>query len=133
MEVSVQEAETMNGAENKTKNRPIKEDEKEEAVEAPSSQAMEYYLKHRINEKLTKEDVIVEVVEHVYPVDFVILYIKENEKRSFILGTLFLITAKAVIKFDKGTITLRSGKNKISFNRIHESLCKDEKGIKNDI
>nr|GFA26239.1 retrotransposon protein, putative, Ty3-gypsy subclass [Tanacetum cinerariifolium] len=44
----------MNGAKNKTKNRPIKEDEKEEAVEAPSSQAMEYYLKHRINEKLTK-------------------------------------------------------------------------------
>ncbi|GJY40734.1 hypothetical protein Tco_0428004 [Tanacetum coccineum] len=41
--------------------------------------------------------------------------------------------AKAVIKFDKGTITLRSGKSKISFHRIHESLCKDEKGIKNDI
>ncbi|GJU61182.1 hypothetical protein Tco_1238948 [Tanacetum coccineum] len=59
--------------------------------------------------------------------------IKENEKRPFILGTPFLTTAKAVIKFDKGTITLRSGKNKISFNRIPESLCKDEKGIKNDI
>ncbi|GJT04168.1 hypothetical protein Tco_0838630 [Tanacetum coccineum] len=41
--------------------------------------------------------------------------------------------AKAVIKFDKGTITLRSGKSKISFHRIHESLCKNEKGIKNDI
>ncbi|GKE98371.1 hypothetical protein Tco_0021722 [Tanacetum coccineum] len=52
------------------------------------------------------EDVLVEVAEHVYP---------------------------AVIKFDKGTITLRSGKSKISFNRIPESLCKDEKGIKNDI
>ncbi|GJU32396.1 hypothetical protein Tco_1175985 [Tanacetum coccineum] len=33
------------------------------------------------------EDVLVEVVEHVYPVDFVILDIKENEKRPFILGT----------------------------------------------
>ncbi|GJS90462.1 hypothetical protein Tco_0773098 [Tanacetum coccineum] len=79
------------------------------------------------------EDVLVEVAEHVYPVDFVILDIKENEKRPFILGTSFLTTAKAVIKFDKGTITLRSGKSKISFNMIHESLCKDEKGIKNDI
>ncbi|GJW17714.1 MAK10-like protein [Tanacetum coccineum] len=79
------------------------------------------------------EDVLVEVAEHVHPVDFVILDIKENEKRPIILGTPFLTTAKAVIKFDKGTITLRSGKNKISFNRIHESLCKDEKGIKNDI
>ncbi|GKC77822.1 reverse transcriptase domain-containing protein, partial [Tanacetum coccineum] len=67
------------------------------------------------------------------PVDFVILEIKENKKRPFILGTPFLTTAKVVIMFDKGTITLRSGKSKISFHRIPESLCKDEKGIKNDI
>ncbi|GJW56512.1 zinc finger, CCHC-type containing protein [Tanacetum coccineum] len=60
------------------------------------------------------EDVLVEVVEHVYPVDFVILDIKENEKRPFILGTPFLTTAKALIKFDKGTITLRSVKSKAS-------------------
>ncbi|GJS74523.1 MAK10-like protein [Tanacetum coccineum] len=79
------------------------------------------------------EDVLVKVAEHVYPVDFVILDIKEDEKRPFILGTPFLTTAKAVIKFDKGTITLKSGKSKISFHRIPESLCKVEKGIKNDI
>ncbi|GJS39380.1 ribonuclease H-like domain-containing protein [Tanacetum coccineum] len=66
-------------------------------------------------------------------VDFVILDIKEDEKRPFILGTPFLTTAKAVIKFDKGTITLRSGKSKISFHRILESLCKIERGVKNDI
>ncbi|GJR00106.1 reverse transcriptase domain-containing protein [Tanacetum coccineum] len=79
------------------------------------------------------EDVLVEVAEHVYPVDFVILDIKEDEKRPFILGTQFLTTAKVVIKFDKGTITLRSGNSKVSFHRIPESLCKGEKGIKNDI
>ncbi|GJY42303.1 zinc finger, CCHC-type containing protein [Tanacetum coccineum] len=79
------------------------------------------------------EDVLMEVAERVYPVDFVILDIKESEKRPFILLTPFLTTAKAMIKFDKGTITLRSVKNKISFYRIPESLCKDEKGIKNDI
>ncbi|GJS25156.1 MAK10-like protein [Tanacetum coccineum] len=56
------------------------------------------------------EDVLVDVVGYVYPVDFVILDIKEYEKRPFIIGTPFLITAKAVIKFDKGTITLRSRK-----------------------
>ncbi|GJV36110.1 MAK10-like protein [Tanacetum coccineum] len=56
------------------------------------------------------KDVLVEVAEHVYPVDFIILDIKENEKRPFILETPFLTTAKVVIKFDKGTITLRSGK-----------------------
>ncbi|GKE14887.1 zinc finger, CCHC-type containing protein, partial [Tanacetum coccineum] len=142
IEVSIKEAETRNRAENKTKNKPIKKAEKEEAGEAPSSQLVEYYLKHMINEKLIKglvdnnrnsKGVLVEVAGHVYPVNFVILDIKENEKRPFILGTPFLKTANAMIKFDKGTITLRSGKSKISFLRIPESLCKDEKGIKNDI
>nr|GEW13741.1 hypothetical protein [Tanacetum cinerariifolium] len=69
------------------------------------------------------DDVFVEVVDHVYPVGFVILYIKEDENRPFILGTPFLTIAKAVNKFYKGTITLRSGKSKISFHRIPESLC----------
>ncbi|GJT43532.1 MAK10-like protein [Tanacetum coccineum] len=79
------------------------------------------------------EDILVDVAKHVYPMDFVILDIKEDEKRSFILGTPFLTTAKAVIKFDKGAITLRSGKSKISFHRILESLCKIERGVNNDI
>ncbi|GJV45463.1 zinc finger, CCHC-type containing protein [Tanacetum coccineum] len=77
-------------------------------------------------------DILVEVVEHVYPMYFVILDIKEDEKRPLILGTPFLTTTKAVIKFDKGTITLRSGKSKISFHMIPESLSKIEKGVKND-
>ncbi|GJV41285.1 MAK10-like protein [Tanacetum coccineum] len=68
------------------------------------------------------ENVLVEIAVHVYPMDFVILDIKEDEKRPFILGTPFLTTAKVMIKFDKGTITLRSGKSKISFHRIPESL-----------
>ncbi|GJZ33003.1 reverse transcriptase domain-containing protein [Tanacetum coccineum] len=79
------------------------------------------------------EDVLVEVAEDVYPVDFVVLHIKENKKRPFILGTPFLTTVKAAIKFDKGKITLRSGKSKISFHRIPDSPCMTEKGVKNDI
>nr|GEX71662.1 hypothetical protein [Tanacetum cinerariifolium] len=79
------------------------------------------------------EDVLVDIFEHVYPVDFVILDIKEDKKRLFILGLPFLRTAKAVIKFDKGTVTLRSGKSKISFHTIPEPFCKIERGVKNDI
>nr|GEU32946.1 hypothetical protein [Tanacetum cinerariifolium] len=79
------------------------------------------------------EDALVDVAGFVYPVDFIILDIKEDEKRPFILGTPFLTTAKTVIKFDKGTITLRSRKGKIRFHRILKSLCKIERGIKNDI
>ncbi|GKA23740.1 hypothetical protein Tco_0709773 [Tanacetum coccineum] len=50
------------------------------------------------------EDILVEVSEHVYPVDFVILDIKEDEKRPFILGTPFLTTAKAIEKGVKNDI-----------------------------
>ncbi|GJX64366.1 reverse transcriptase domain-containing protein [Tanacetum coccineum] len=187
MEVSVKDAETKNGVENKTKNKPIKKAEKEEAMEAPrvrlgkikentfnlspKGPVYEAILKKKITKKedirgnfeipcnigglkginalvdqgsdvnaislstyvkLTDErpaemdirlslashsyiyplgiaeDVLVEVAGHVYPVYFIVLDIKENKKRPFILGTPFLITAKAVIKFVKGTITLRS-------------------------
>ncbi|GJW76097.1 reverse transcriptase domain-containing protein [Tanacetum coccineum] len=79
------------------------------------------------------EYVLVEVAKHVYPIDFMILDIRENEKRPFILGTPFLTMAKAAIKFDKGTITLRFGKSKISFHRIPNSPGMTEKGVKNDI
>ncbi|GKC36053.1 reverse transcriptase domain-containing protein [Tanacetum coccineum] len=79
------------------------------------------------------KDVLVEVAEHVYSEDFVVLDIKENKKRHFILGTPFLTTAKAVINFDKGTITLITGKSKISFHRIPDSPCMTKKGVKNDI
>ncbi|GJV17874.1 MAK10-like protein [Tanacetum coccineum] len=193
-EMPVKEVEKMNEVENGDGNKSIETSENEEAVEAPGSQPIAYYLKHKINEKLIKglvnnnrfnnsrsgtrvgkkkgkeykvlpggpaydailkkkitkkediggnfkipcsignlkhvnalvdqgsdyiyplgiaEDVLVEVAEHIFSVDFVILDIKENEKRPFILGTPFLTTAKATIKFDTGTITLRSGKSKI--------------------
>ncbi|GKA12431.1 hypothetical protein Tco_0691977 [Tanacetum coccineum] len=148
--MSVKEAETKNGADNRIKNEPIKRDEKEEAVEAPSSQPVEYYLKHMINEKLieglvdntrgTVYEAILkkkitkkEDIRGNFEIPCNIGDIKKDEKKPFILGTPFLTTAKAVIKFDKGTITLRSGKSKISFHRIPESLCKVKKGIKNDI
>ncbi|GJY87586.1 MAK10-like protein [Tanacetum coccineum] len=79
------------------------------------------------------EDVLVEVAEHIFLIDFVILDIKENEKRPFILGTPFLTIAKASIKFDTGTITLRLGKNKVSFHRMPDPSNVTDKGVKNNI
>nr|GEU60020.1 reverse transcriptase domain-containing protein [Tanacetum cinerariifolium] len=57
------------------------------------------------------EDVLVEVAENVYHVKFVILDLKEDEKRPFTLGTPFLTTPRP----------------------ISESLCKIERGVKNNI
>nr|GEW31405.1 hypothetical protein [Tanacetum cinerariifolium] len=151
----LKEAEKENEAENGTKNKPIKSDEKEctqageeDAVEVPSSQPVRKLTDERpaktdirlslaihvyIYPLEVAEDVLVDVAGYVYPVDFVIPDIKEDEKRPFIVGTSFLTTTKAVIKFDKGTVTLRSGKSKMSFYMILESICKIERGIKIDI
>ncbi|GJW65864.1 reverse transcriptase domain-containing protein [Tanacetum coccineum] len=110
------------------------EDEKVE--EAPSSQIVGYYLKHKINKKLVEGFVKNQNFNDsllATRIDFVILDIKEDEKRPFILGTPFLTTTKAVIKFDKRTLTLRSGKSKVSFHMIPDHLCRIKKGIKNDI
>ncbi|GKC65301.1 MAK10-like protein, partial [Tanacetum coccineum] len=54
------------------------------------------------------EDVLIDIVGYVYLVDFVILDIEEDKSKPFILGTPFLTTAKTEIRFDKGTITLKS-------------------------
>ncbi|GKB77421.1 reverse transcriptase domain-containing protein, partial [Tanacetum coccineum] len=62
------------------------------------------------------KDVLVEVTGFVYPVDFMILDIKEDVKKPLILGTPFLTTARAEIKFDKVTISLRSGKSTVQFH-----------------
>ncbi|GJT23484.1 retrovirus-related pol polyprotein from transposon TNT 1-94 [Tanacetum coccineum] len=79
------------------------------------------------------EDVLIDIAGYVYPVDFVILNIEEDENKPFILGSPFLTTAKAKFRFDKGTITLKSGKNKINFLKIPESSCKIKKKTKEDI
>ncbi|GJU30823.1 reverse transcriptase domain-containing protein [Tanacetum coccineum] len=62
------------------------------------------------------EDLLVEIAGFVYPVDFVILDIKEDRKKPFILGTPFPTTTRAEIKFDKGIIALKSGRNKVIFD-----------------
>ncbi|GKC98175.1 reverse transcriptase domain-containing protein [Tanacetum coccineum] len=79
------------------------------------------------------EYVLIDVAGHVYPMDFVILDIKEDENKPFILGTPLLTTAKDEIRFDKEKITLKSGKNRINLFKRPKSLCRDEKETKNDI
>lgn len=48
------------------------------------------------------EDVLIKVVDLVFPVDFVVLDIKTDVGRPFVLGKLFLTTAKVVLRFEKG-------------------------------
>nr|GEZ32613.1 hypothetical protein [Tanacetum cinerariifolium] len=82
-----------------------------------------------LKKKITKK----EGSQLYIPHRFVILDVKEDKKKPYILGTPFLTTAKAKIRFDKGAITLKSGKNKINFFKILESLCRVEEGTKSDM
>ncbi|GKE09201.1 hypothetical protein Tco_1412752 [Tanacetum coccineum] len=54
MKMPVKEVETKDEAKNRARNESIKTPKSEEVVEAPSSQPVAYYLKHKINEKLIK-------------------------------------------------------------------------------
>nr|GEW96512.1 hypothetical protein [Tanacetum cinerariifolium] len=73
--------------EDEAENEPTRKAGKKETTEVPSSQPVEYYLKHKINKRLIEG----------------------------LVGNH------------------RSGKHKISFHRIPESLCKIERGVKNEI
>nr|GEV35180.1 hypothetical protein [Tanacetum cinerariifolium] len=57
----------------------------------------------------------------------------EARIKPFILGTPFLTTAKAVIIFEKGTITLKSSKNKIDFVKVPALPSELEKSVEDDL
>ncbi|GJV33641.1 hypothetical protein Tco_1394041 [Tanacetum coccineum] len=117
--------------ENVTKNK------EEEPAGVSSSHAEGYYLKHRINEKLIEGLVENQRLTDKRPAETDIRLSLASHSYISPLGiaddVLVDIPAKAVIKFDKGTITLKSGKSKIGFHRIPEPHCRIEKGIKNNI
>ncbi|GJZ87185.1 hypothetical protein Tco_0658795 [Tanacetum coccineum] len=89
----------------------------EELVKIPRSQPVGYYLKHKINEKFIEG----------------LIDKRKDENKPFILGRPILTMTKEMIRLDKGTITLKSSKNKINFFKRPESLCRVEKETKNDI
>ncbi|GJS67278.1 MAK10-like protein [Tanacetum coccineum] len=83
------------------------------------------------------EDVLVEIAGFIYHVDFLILDIKEDRKRSFILGTPFLTTAKAEIRikfhqekeleFNQWRVKMFNAKN--SATTREDVTLKDEGGV----
>ncbi|GJZ67409.1 putative reverse transcriptase domain-containing protein [Tanacetum coccineum] len=88
-------------------------------LEMPMSQPIGYYLKHEINKK-TIEGL---VDNHKY----------NDSLLATHLGTPFLTTAKAEIKFDKGIMTIRAGNCKIRFVRTLEHPSKIEESIEGDL
>ena len=73
------------------------------------------------------EDVLVKVDKFIFPVDFVVLDMKEDHDVSLILGRPFLATGKAFIDVHRGELTLRVNEEEVIFNIYQSMKFPDEK------
>ena len=67
------------------------------------------------------EDVLIKVGKFIFPVDFVVINIKEHKQVPLLLGRPFLTTGVALIDIKKGELTLRVGDEAVHFN-LNQSL-----------
>ncbi|XP_073033752.1 uncharacterized protein [Primulina eburnea] len=72
------------------------------------------------------EDVFVKVDKFIFPADFVILDMEEDQDAPLIFGRPFLATGKALIDVHKGELTLRVGGEAVIFNIYHAMKESDE-------
>ena len=89
------------------------------------------HFKWRISMTFPKgiiEDVLVKVDKFIFPVDFVVSGMEEDENVPLSLGRPFLATSRALIDVESGELTLRVGDDKVCLN-IYKSdkLPKKEK------
>nr|GEY79275.1 hypothetical protein [Tanacetum cinerariifolium] len=61
-------------------------------------------------------NLLVKISKSIFPVDFVVLEMDENELVPIILGRPFLATARAVIDVYEGKLSLRVGSETITFD-----------------
>ncbi|MCH96469.1 hypothetical protein A2U01_0017455 [Trifolium medium] len=62
------------------------------------------------------EDVLVCVNDTIFPADFVVMDIEEDEEAPILLGRPFLTTEKALIDMETGEIKFMVDGNKVTFN-----------------
>ncbi|XP_014492827.1 uncharacterized protein LOC106755230 [Vigna radiata var. radiata] len=62
------------------------------------------------------EDIMVQINNLRFLVDFVVLKMEENAEIPIILGRSFMKTAKVIINVDEGTIVLKDQEEEVIFN-----------------
>ena len=67
------------------------------------------------------EDVLFKVGKFIFPVEFVVIDIKEDKQVPLLLGRPFLAIGAALIDVKKGKLTLRVGDKAVHFN-LNQSL-----------
>ncbi|KAK5833706.1 hypothetical protein PVK06_017560 [Gossypium arboreum] len=74
------------------------------------------------------EDVLVKVDKFIFPVDFVVLYIEEDNNAPFNLGRPFLAIAKTIIDVGTGEPTLRVGDETITLQACNSGITSNIEG-----
>jgi hypothetical protein len=75
------------------------------------------------------EDVLVEVDKFVFPVDFHIMDIPEDEETPILLGRPFLSTGRCNLDIEKGTLTLKSFDEEVTLKMLG---VKRQRAVVND-
>ena len=65
------------------------------------------------------EDVLIKVGKFIFPMDFVVIDIKEDKQVPLMLGRPFLATGADLIDVKKGELTLRVRDKAVHFNLNH--------------
>ena len=76
------------------------------------------------------EDVLVKVGKFIFPVDFVVIKMEEENQIPLLLGRPFLATGAALIDVQKGELTLRVGNEVVHFN-LNKSLTQPDVNAEN--
>ena len=78
-------------------------------------------------------DVLVKIDKFVFPVDFVILEMPEDEEIPLILGRPFLETGRCMIDIEEGTMTLKVYDEKLKIDVRDTMKFKDDEGASKSI
>ena len=76
------------------------------------------------------EDVLVKVGKFIFPMDFVVMKMEEDNQVPLLLGRPFLATGAALIDVKKGELTLRVGNEAVHFN-LDKTLTQSDVNAKN--
>ena len=78
-------------------------------------------------------NVLVKIDKFVFPVDFVVLEMSEDEEISLTLGRPFLETGSCMINIEEGTMTLKDYDEKLKINVRETMKFKDEENTSKSI
>ena len=76
------------------------------------------------------EDVLVKVGKFIFPVDFVVMKMEEDNQIPLLLGRPFLATRVALIDVQKGELTLRVGNEAVHFS-LDKSMTESDVDAEN--